>query len=299
MMRWVRVRITITLRHDMSLLKSKNPHPRDSRISFVDSTHTYYIDGSSEGYISSTTLVHSLFPRFDADAIIQKMMKSRRWTSSPYFGRTPDDIKKGWDSNRDAAASAGTAMHQNIEMYYNGEPHETTSREFRMFENYAGDYKDLEPFRTEWEIFDDLAMVAGSVDMVYKDPKNPGCIIIADWKRSKEIKTSNRWQRGTDPLTQHLQDCNFVHYSLQLALYKNILENRYDQTVTGTFLVVLHPNQHNYIKMDTLDMDDTVQKILDRRMGHRAKGSASGSSGSTPIFEFSDDSVETVGASVP
>ena len=236
-------------------------------MSFVESTHTYFIDGSSDGYISSTTLVHSLFPEFDADSIIDKMMRSKRWTSSPYFGRTPEDIKRGWDQNRDAAASAGTAMHKNIELYYNEEPHENSSKEFRMFSEYASDYAHLEPFRTEWEIFDEYSMVAGSVDMIYKDPENPGCIILVDWKRSKEIKKTNRWQRGVDPFTRHLEDCNFVHYSLQLSLYKNILENRYGQTVTGTFLVVLHPNQDRYIRLKTLDMDSTVQKILDRRMG--------------------------------
>lgn len=277
----------------MSLLKYKNPHPRDPRISFVDSTHTYFIDGSSEGYISSTTLVHSLFPAFDADAIIAKMMKSNKWPSSPYFGKTPDEIKSGWDKNRDLAASAGTAMHENIEMYYNDELHDTSSKEFRMFSNYVRDFKHLEPFRTEWEIFDEDAKVAGSVDMTYKDPENPGCIIVADWKRSKEIKTFNRWQRGNDPLTRHLQDCNFVHYSLQLALYKNILEKKYGKTVTGTFLVILHPNQNNYIKMDTLDMDDLVQKVLDRRTGKSAE-ITSRIPEMGKEFEFSDESVDDV-----
>ncbi len=279
----------------MSFLKDKNPHTRDSRISFVDSTHTYYIDGSSDGYISSTTLVHSLFPAFDADSIIKKMMASKRWRFSPYYGKTPGEIKAGWDKNRDLAASAGTAMHENIEMYYNGEPHETISKEFRLFSDYVSDFGYLEPFRTEWEIFDDEAMVAGSVDMIYKDPENPGSIILADWKRSKEIKTFNKWQRGSDPLTRGLQDCNFVHYSLQLALYKNILEKKYDQSVTSTFLVILHPNQENYIKLETLDMDSIVQKVLDRRMGI----SVTAPSGSAPVwengFQFSDDSVYDVG----
>lgn len=195
--------------------------------------------------ISSTTLVHFLFPAFDAYTIISKMMGSKRWTSSPYFGKSPEGIKRGWDRNRDIPASVGTAMHEHIEMYYNDEPHETTSKEFRTFSEYVNDFRDLEPFRREWEIFDELAMVAGSVDMIYRGPDNPGCVIIVDWKRSKDIKTSNRWQRGNDPLTRHLQDCNFVHYSLQLTLYKNILENRYGRTVTGTFFVILHPNQNN------------------------------------------------------
>lgn len=275
----------------MALLKEKNAHPRDARISFVDSSHTYYIDGSSEGYISSTTLVHTLFPRFDADLIIKKMMRSKNWCKSPYRGMTPDNIKKSWDDNRDTAARMGTAMHENIEMYYNSRPHETRSKEFRMFTEYVEDHENLVPFRTEWEIFDDVAKVAGSVDMLYEDPDEPGSIIIADWKRSKAIKSENRWQKGTDVLTGHLDDCNLVHYSMQLALYKNILQNRYDQKVSKTFLVILHPNQESYLKIETLDMDEVIQKVLDRRMGIRVAPPAKPEV-ERPTFQFSGCTVD-------
>lgn len=269
------------------MLKSKNPHPRDSRISFVDETHTYYIDGSSNGYISSTTLIHTLFPKFDADLIIGKMMKSKNWRRSLYFGMTPDQIKEKWEKNRDSAAEQGTRMHENLEKYYNGVDHETNSKEFKMFKKYCNDHKSLEPFRTEWEIFDEDALIAGSVDMIYKDPNNPGSIIIADWKRSKEIKMDNRWQKGTDGLTRNMDDCNFNHYSLQLALYKNILEKKYNQKVSETFLVILHPNQKEYIKLVTRDMDSVVQRIIDRRMGMKVEPVPLWDS----LFEFSDDTI--------
>jgi ATP-dependent exoDNAse (exonuclease V) beta subunit len=271
----------------MDMLKSKNPHPRDSRISFVDETHTYYIDGSSNGYISSTTLIHTLFPKFDADLIIGKMMKSKNWRRSLYFGMTPDQIKEKWEKNRDSAAEQGTRMHENLEKYYNGVDHETNSKEFKMFKKYCNDHKSLEPFRTEWEIFDEDALIAGSVDMIYKDPNNPGSIIIADWKRSKEIKMDNRWQKGTDGLTRNMDDCNFNHYSLQLALYKNILEKKYNQKVSETFLVILHPNQKEYIKLVTRDMDSVVQRIIDRRMGMKVEPVPLWDS----LFEFSDDTI--------
>jgi len=42
--------------------------------------------------------------------------------------------------------------------------------------------------------------------------------------------------------------------------------------------VVLHPNQDRYIRLKTLDMDSTVQKILDRRMGKN-------------VFDFSEEVV--------
>jgi len=97
------------------------PHPRDALIEFDAGPHKYTCAGES-GYMSVTTWNHTHFPAFDADAIITKMMSNpRTWLKSPYYGKTREEIKAGWDKNRDEAAAAGTAMHYAIECYYRGE----------------------------------------------------------------------------------------------------------------------------------------------------------------------------------
>ena len=71
-------------------------HPRDLRIKFDEPSHTYSIDG--EKYpISVTGLSGLLFPKFDADNVIRKMMRSRNWTKSKYYGMTKEEIKKQWE----------------------------------------------------------------------------------------------------------------------------------------------------------------------------------------------------------
>ena len=254
----------------MMALKLKNPHPRDSRIRFVEDTHTYYVDGCNDGheYTSTTKLMHSLFKPFDADEVIGKMRRSKNWDHSKYYGQTPDEIKAGWEQNRNSAAKAGTAMHQSIEDYYNGKQVDDISiisREFEFFEKFKYEHKDLVPYRTEWCIFDEEAKVSGSVDMVYEDLANPGCYVIADWKRSKEIKTDNRWAAGTNENSFHLPDCNFIHYSLQLSAYKYILEKNYGLKISQTFIVVLHPTQESYMKIFTKDLGEEVGSIMRSR----------------------------------
>lgn len=250
----------------MSLL-SKNAHPRDFRVKFVEDTHTYYVDGSKDAfeYTSTTKLMHSLFKPFNADEVIEKMRRSRNWESSKYFGKSPGDIKAEWEENRDSAAKSGSSMHENIENFYNKRNHENCSDEFKMFQKFRDDHKGLVPYRTEWCIFDEDAKVSGSVDMVYEDSESPGTYIIADWKRSKAIKTENRWQSGTNKHSCHLQDCNFIHYSLQLSAYKYILEKNYGLKVSKTFIVVLHPNQGSHIKMHTKDLSEEVRGIMSDR----------------------------------
>lgn len=253
------------------MLSVQNAHARDQRISFIDETHTYFVDGSSDGYISTTTLIHNLFPAFAADKIISKMMMSRNWGESKYYGQTRDEIKDGWEKNRDSAASLGTAMHQNIENFYNGQPHITDGHEWEMFCKFKEDHAQLDPFRSEMTVFAADVGIAGSIDMLYKDPNDPDALIMCDWKRSKEIKMSNKWQSGTHHLTEELDDCNYVHYSLQLAIYKLILQEYYGYKVNQTFILVLHPSQTGYLKIETKDVDDIVLKLFSER---RARGSS-------------------------
>jgi hypothetical protein len=107
---------------EMALLKDRNAHPRDARIRFDELPHKYYIDGRTDGCISCTTLIHTFFGHFDADAVIENMVKSKNWKQSKYYGSTPDEIKAQWDRERDAASTSGTNMHKNIELTYNDLP---------------------------------------------------------------------------------------------------------------------------------------------------------------------------------
>jgi len=55
-----------------------NAHPRDERIQFEEESHTYTIDGTRAGWTSCTGFLHHFFEEFNADAVIAKMMASRK-----------------------------------------------------------------------------------------------------------------------------------------------------------------------------------------------------------------------------
>jgi len=258
----------ITIHFDpMTTLAERNAHPRDSRITFVEETHTYTLDGDASKNTSVTTFLHSLFPHFEPDVVISKMMKSKNWPKSPYFGRKPEDIKAGWEKSGSLAAEEGTKMHLNIENFYNGLPHETTSKEFKLFQEFVKDHNNYSIFRTEWVVFSKEAQICGSIDAVFEDPDEPGCFVIADWKRSKEVKMHNQWENGTHPLTSHLPNANFITYSLQLSTYRYILEKYYGLSIKKIpVLIILHPTQSVYRKIDTLDLRDVVEKLFEERI---------------------------------
>ena len=282
------------------MLSKINAHPRDANISFEEEGHLYTIKGMEGHPISVTTVIHKLFNEFNAEKIIDNMMKGKNWKTSKYHGMTRDEIKKQWKDNGESASKLGTAMHKAIEDYINDEanpkiddfsmclaglslkvpsleeiekvPEETEckiptieeqspkwilprvpdvatqTREFTFFLKFWKELKDGTPgiraYRTEWLVYDMAKRLAGSIDLTLT--LENGDIIICDWKRSKEIKKTNLYQKGLK-IFSHLEDCNYNHYSLQLNIYRHILETHYGKRVIGLFLVVLHPNNEDYI----------------------------------------------------
>jgi len=243
----------------MTSLSEKNKHERDTRISFYEKTHTYYVDGSSEGIVSVTTLIHQYFPKFDSDMILKKMKNK----NEKYPNMNDYQIKKKWYDNATIASKNGTKMHKLIENYYNSIENEKSDEnltEFKYFLNFHSSIKNrLEPFRTEWSIFDGELELAGQVDMIYK--KEDGTYMLYDWKRVKEIKKDNQFEKGLKKLSD-LDNCNYNHYSLQLNIYKRLLETRYDIKVSEMFLVILHPDNENYILEEVYNMDKYIDIIF-------------------------------------
>jgi len=241
------------------MLAAQNPHPRDANIHFEEVAHKYTIaDGAA--YTSVTTFIKPLFEEFDADRIIETMMKSRKWAQSKYYGMTPEDIKAQWAANGADAASAGTRLHADIERFYNGEPVENSSVEYGYFRSFAASCS-LRPFRAEWTVYDEDVHIAGSIDMVFERPD--GLLEIYDWKRTKSIEKANAWGKyGKHDAIAHLPDTNYWHYALQLNLYKFILEHKYDKTGAGLYLIRLHPDSIKYESVPVCDLQTEIRELL-------------------------------------
>ncbi len=244
-------------------LKKLNSHPRDELIEFDEKPHKYYVKDFEDDFISVTTFIHNFFPKFNADQIIDKMMSSRNWPKSKYFGLSKEEIKQEWEDNKNLAAHDGTIMHKDIELYLNDIEVINNSKEFQFFLDFIKDHNYLIPYRTEWEVFDEDLYLAGSIDMCFTK-KGSDEIIIYDWKRSKDIKEDNLYESGFYPIS-HLPNANYWHYSLQLNIYKRILEKKYNKKVSEMYLLWLHPNNDSYKRIEVVDLSKEVEDLLNIR----------------------------------
>lgn len=219
-------------------LSKTNPDTRHQALRFDAAAHQYYVNGQPATAVS--TIVSRFFPEFDtAYWSVRKASEN---------DCTAEELAQQWADKAVASSSAGTALHQQIEEFYN---HGTsgTGPDFVHFLNFHHAHSHLAPHRTEWQVYNEELMLAGTVDFVARN--SDGSMSIYDWKRSHKVVDasgrikSNSYQTKEGPL-KDLPDCAFSHYTLQQNIYKWLLESRYGCRVRDMNLVVLHPDLDRY-----------------------------------------------------
>ena len=240
-------------------LASLNKNGRDSRITFDPIEHRYFIDGNPDT-ISVTQLIDKFFPEFDS-----VLRASNLRPDHELFGLPVSEIIQIWEQRGLDSALKGTALHQAIENYYNDNQYETDMPEFQQFLSFKQKYPNMIPYRSEWRIFDEDLLVAGTIDMVYK--KEDGSLYMFDWKRSEKVVKSDgsirndTFQYGFGELG-HLGENSFNRYCLQQNIYKAILEKRYKQKISSMNLLVMHETYDRYHHIKIPNMDREVNYIF-------------------------------------
>ena len=267
-------------------VEGEEVHPRDARIVFEPEGHKYFVDGVPVD-ISVTGLWVQYFPRFEAEETIERSFNMwKTQVHSKYYNLLQylelveglDDLaqKKAiaalWEANGANAAAKGTRMHVQIEAFLKGKETESeaVSPEMEQFHEWRSEWAgDLSVYRTEWAIFDEAAKVAGMIDSVWKDEK--GRLIIVDWKRCKP--NGKKGLSPEDPSygrkglvhCDTLPDNKYSHYSVQLNLYKRILERCYGLTVHAMYLAQFHPDLKKYHCVEVPALVEMADKILTGR----------------------------------
>jgi hypothetical protein len=261
------------------LLETQNPHSRDGRIVSLDNPHTYFLDGTCEHVLSVTTFTHAFFAPFDREVCAESMLNGKTFKSCvhrpsyKYHGcQTKQDIFKRWTEWQEL----GTDLHENIELFLNDEPfvvQTLNERPWQHFEKLLHDkvWWTWSHYRTEWAVFDAKTQIAGMIDYCGMDPRT-GKIIILDWKRVGYISDTcmNRFQgkepqRGTWACAD-FDNCKYVLYSLQLNVYKWILESNYGFKVSKMFLVQLHPSLTAPVLYKVPNLQWAVKKMVECRL---------------------------------
>ena len=119
-------------------------------------------------------------------------------------------------------------------------------------------------FFSEIIIYSEALAIAGTIDLIVKNNVT-GEYDIFDWKTSKKIETTSYGNKmGTHEVTKDVMDCNFYHYSLELSLYRYILETYYGLKIHNQLIAQLHDDGVNAHVAPY--MKDEIIAMLDHKM---------------------------------
>ena len=231
----------------------KNAHPRNARVRtvFTRSRHDYLLDGAkrsaANGWYSATGFMDFLFGAFDQD---RQAERSSKGSNPKYAGKSPAEIKRLWDDNRDRAS----AIHRGCDKFLQHEPlapdapsAETDWEEgepvlqpppgfFRMMEALAPRY---DVYATEFTLYSERWKALGQIDLLLVD-RGTGEIILCDFKTydDEDLESeSDARDTGSHPFTARWLDSRLSHCRFQLNYYREILEQEYGVRVADTMFV--------------------------------------------------------------
>jgi ATP-dependent exoDNAse (exonuclease V) beta subunit len=200
-------------------------------IVFKASDHSYTsIDDNDIKWVSVTKLVSNFKEPFDAEGVAAKVSKNKK---SKWYGKTAKEIQAAWKEESERAMELGTFYHNQREAdlcsLASIEKEGVTLPIYTPIEKdgvkHAPDQKLSPGIYPEHMVYLKSAGICGQSDLVevVGDKVN-----IIDYKSNKKIETESfvNWEGLSKKMlfpVNHLDDCNYYHYALQLSIYMYII----------------------------------------------------------------------------
>lgn len=129
-------------------------------------------------------------------------------------------------------------------------------------DNFVSDYSQYYiPVVLELIVGNEL--IAGQSDLLLYNLAT-GKLKFGDYKTDKDIKFENKYQTYLKPI-EHLQQCNYNKYSLQLSIYRYIFTKALglsDDIFEENIIIWLNKDNPNYIIHEVPYLKEEVEKIL-------------------------------------
>lgn len=226
-------------------LKTRN------HISFEEFKHRYTNTKTGEIYTSGTGFIGKFHPHFDSLKIATDLVNNNK----KYQDTTVEALLAEWDKS----GKVGTLIHNYLEKHLLGTLQEdltkadknTTLRVKHLTDSWDG--LCLKDIYKDWEIIPEMILyldeykLAGQSDLVLLNHKEKKFKIL-DYKTNKKGVSKDPFKNATmfTPV-EHLTDCKFTHYSLQLSLYGYMLEKELGYSCDGNEILWVDTNDSKQI----------------------------------------------------
>lgn len=222
-----------------------------SKIKFIEETHQYINTENNREYFSVSRLLGQYKEKFDAQKISKFVAKKR--------GISQEEVLAEWDAVRDYACERGTDFHAALENNIKfGEVDPTYKKVIENFQLCVSkNISDIKSIYSEILCYNDDFEVAGTSDICWEH--TDGTFTIGDFKTNKRFRYVSEYKNWLKPPVQHLMECEFNSYTLQLSLYAFMYELMTGKKCRGLMILWLdqqsgkwQPIRCNYMKHEII-----------------------------------------------
>ena len=226
-----------------------------SDITFHENVHQYFI--GSDQCNSVTSIINTYKKDFEAEKM------------AFFYGRkhnmSQDDVLEMWDKQKTEAADTGTHVHKYLEMAISCKRYEDAhlipDEMMRPSENFMSMIKGkLIPVKSEVVIGYKPKLICGMLDQLFYNVKADE-LQIWDYKTNKKFRTKSEYKNKMINGLEHLEECEMNTYSLQLGIYKKIIEKSTSIKLGDSYICWINRNKENPVIIKTNPLEDEVNLI--------------------------------------
>jgi hypothetical protein len=227
---------------------------------FDEKDHKYFV--KDQELLSVTKFKGSFFPDFDKEKVARAYAKKH--------GLDVGGVLADWEAKGEVGRDRGHLLHAYAEEAF------TLPFAPNMPENLALLVKAIDIAVTQLSkkytflaaekiVFSTALGLAGQIDLLMQENPCTGKksdVIILDWKTDKAIEKENVWRRALPPI-EHLDDCNFAEYGVQMNIYERIMrEEKYFPEGTVYRKGLIHLTEGGPVWYKVPDMQEEVGRML-------------------------------------
>jgi ATP-dependent exoDNAse (exonuclease V) beta subunit len=250
-----------------------------SDVKFFDKGHYYEING--EPALMSVSQIISKYEKpFDKEKIAERFANRN--------GKNINDVLKEWDWKREYSCHKGSEFHFIVESFFQRkvvpinqkaligflkenkiiEESLYVEKYYNEIANFIKNFKNFYDWwkkdhiliKSEFVIGDKKTKLCGMIDNLSYNKKTKE-LVLFDYKTNKEIKKEGfNGEMLLEPLN-NIPKCELGKYSLQLELYKIILERNTPFKI-GNAYVVWVAGEKDYELIPTLNVKQEIKYIL-------------------------------------
>lgn len=242
-------------------------------------THQYFDENSKE-YRSVSKLVRTVIPPFEKEKISRIMASNMAKQSGASVDYEQKKLLAQWQAKGDSSIIHGNRLHDALEEYVLTGRIENPDLA-KLKQSMSPFLKRGYKYFPEQVIYSRNHFVAGMADLVVmRQRSNNSLFDIFDYKTNEakgiqfdSISYKNdivkHYNKFLLPPVDHLEDCNYNHYSLQISIYARMLSDTFGAKIGR--LAILFVNKDltineipiNYLYHDAGNLLETSKKLKD------------------------------------